>query len=72
MREKERERRGREEAVRLGCVVCRCREQELSSIHHAEVESLASQYSQQTQLMLANFNKAKKVMTSEIGQLQRR
>ena len=52
--------------------MCRCREQELSSLHHAEVEGLASQYSQQMQLLLANFNKAKKVMTAEIGQLQRR
>ena len=51
---------------------CRRREQELSSIHHAEVEGLASQYSQQTQLMLANFNKAKKVMTAEMAHLQRR
>ena len=49
----------------------RCREQELVSSHHAEVESMSSQYRQQTQLLLNDFNKAKKMMTSKISQLQR-
>ena len=49
----------------------RCREQELVSSHHAEVESISSQYRQQTQLLLNDFNKAKKMMTSKISQLQR-
>ena len=50
---------------------CSCREQELTSAHHAEVESLSSQYRQQTQLLLSDFNKAKKMMTTKIAQLQR-
>ena len=62
---------GVEVTVLMGCGVCRCREQELNSSHHAEIESVASQYRQQTQLLLNDFNKAKKMMTSKIAQLQR-
>ena len=51
--------------------LCSCREQELSSAHHAELEALASQYRQQTQLLLNDFNKAKQMMTTKIAQLQR-
>ena len=54
------------------CVWCRCREQELSSRHHAEVEKMTSQYRQQTQLLLADFNKAKKMMSSKMAELQRK
>ena len=57
---------------KLWCVCfLRCREQQLSSVHHGEVEALASQYSQQSQLLLNNFNRIKRTMRAEIAQLQR-
>ena len=62
----------RERGRKLWCVCfLRCREQELSSAHHGEVEALASQYSQQSQLLLNNFNRVKRTMRAEIAQLQR-
>ena len=47
------------------------REQQLSAAHHAEVDSLSSQHRHQTQLLLADFNKAKEMLNARIMELEK-
>lgn len=47
-------------------IPCRQREQELAKAHKAELKSTASYHEQKTQLLLAEFNKAKDILTQEI------
>ena len=47
--------------------LCRQREQELLKNHKAELKSTASYHEQKTQLLLAEFNKAKDILSQELA-----
>jgi len=47
-------------------IPCRQREQELLKAHKAELKSTASYHDQKTQLLLAEFNKAKDILNQEL------
>lgn len=47
------------------------RERELSSVHHAEIDSLQQQYRQKSNLLLADFNQAKALLNARIQEMER-
>ena len=52
--------------------IVRLQEDQLSSAHRAEVDSLHSQQRHQTQLLLNDFNKAKQLLTTKLQETEQR
>ena len=52
--------------------IVRLQEDQLSSVHRAELDSLHSQQQHQTQLLLNDFNKAKQLLTTKLQETEQR
>lgn len=56
--------------MRRVCLCCRAHEQDLSKRHERELGELSVVHHRETQIMLADFNKAQEVLKDKISALQ--
>ena len=57
----------------LICLTClRLREEQLSSAHQSEMDSLSSQHKHQMQLLLKSFNSAKALLNGKLADAEKR